>query len=86
MCVSTAIVGSPKTVFRITLAVFLPTPGNSSSDALSFGTFPSCLLINTLHVLMIFFALLLYKPIVFIYFLRFFRPKDEISLGVFATA
>src|SRR5438093_1503813 len=30
MCVSTAMVGCPKAVLRITLAVFLPTPGRAS--------------------------------------------------------
>jgi len=38
MCVSTAIVGCPKAVFRTTLAVFRPTPGSASSSFRVSGT------------------------------------------------
>ena len=40
ICVSTAIVGSPKAVFRTTFAVLRPTPGRDSSSARSRGTSP----------------------------------------------
>ena len=42
MCVSTAIVGSPKAVFKTTFAVLRPTPGSASSASRSRGTTPPC--------------------------------------------
>ncbi|SUZ60970.1 uncharacterized protein METZ01_LOCUS13824, partial [marine metagenome] len=50
--VSTAIVGLLYNTERITLAVFLPTPGKDSNSAELFGIFPLCFVV-------IFFA----KPI-----------------------
>ena len=47
-CVSTAIYGLPKNVFKTTFAVFLPTPGSLTKASLSDGTFPSCSLISIL--------------------------------------
>lgn len=37
-CVSTASAGTLKAFDKTTFAVFLPTPGSDSSDALSLGT------------------------------------------------
>jgi hypothetical protein len=42
MCVSTAMVGSPKAVLSTTLAVLRPTPGRASSALRSRGTSPPC--------------------------------------------
>ena len=42
MCVSTAIVGCPNAVLRMTLAVLRPTPGSASSASRSAGTWPPC--------------------------------------------
>jgi hypothetical protein len=43
MCVSTAMVASPKAEFMTTFAVLRPTPGRASSAARSRGTSPPCL-------------------------------------------
>ena len=40
--VSTAMVGSPNAEFKITLAVFRPTPGRACSASRSRGTAPAC--------------------------------------------
>ncbi len=62
MCVSTAIVGSPKAVFRITLAVLRPTPGSASSALRSAGTCEPWRSISSAQVAITFFALLLNRP------------------------
>ena len=85
MCVSTAIVGWPKAVFRTTLAVLRPTPGSASSAARSAGTSPACRSISALHVLMMFSALLLNNPIVLMCAFRPSIPSASIAWGVFAT-
>lgn len=64
MCVSTAIVGMPKAVLSMTLAVFRPTPGSDSNASRVFGTPPSCFLIRILHIFKTFSALVLNKPMV----------------------
>ena len=57
MWVSTAMVGSPNAVFRITLAVLRPTPGSASSSSRVRGTAPSWRSIRSLQVAIRFFAL-----------------------------
>ena len=75
-----------KAVFKITLAVFLPTPGSDSKDARQLGTSPSWLSSNNLQVFRIFFALVLNKPIVCMCFLSFSSPSFNMLWGVLATS
>jgi hypothetical protein len=62
MWVSTAIVGSPNAVLRMTLAVLRPTPGSSSSSARVRGTAPPWCATKRRHVSMTLWALLLNNP------------------------
>ena len=82
ICVSTAMVGSPKAVLSTTLAVFLPTPGKASSAARSSGTSELCSSTNILQVLIIFLALVLNKPMVLIYFFKPLSFNAAIFFGV----
>ena len=51
MCVSTAMVGAPNTMFRMTFAVLRPTPGSDSSASRSLGTSPPCFSTSCRHKL-----------------------------------
>lgn len=84
MWVSTAIVGNPNAVLRMTLAVFLPTPGNASSSSRVCGTSPPCDSRRMAHVSIKFFALALNKPIVLMYSIRPSSPSERICSGVLA--
>ena len=64
--VSTAIAGIPNASPNTTFAVFLPTPGRDINSSLVVGTCPSKRSISCCAHALIFFALLRYKPIVFI--------------------
>ncbi len=64
--VSTAMVGWPKAVFRITLAVLRPTPGSASSAARSAGTSPPWRSSSSRQVSIRWRALLRYRPMVLI--------------------
>ena len=85
MWVSTAMVGSPNAVLRITLAVLRPTPGSASSAARVLGVCPPCCSIKRLHVAMMLRALLLNSPMVLMYALRPASPRASIASGVGAT-
>ncbi|CDG97885.1 hypothetical protein XBP1_2830044 [Xenorhabdus bovienii str. puntauvense] len=85
ICVSTAIVGQPKAVFKTTLAVLRPTPGSASRAARSSGTSPWCFSNKMRQVLITFSALVLYNPMVFIYSFRLSTPRLRIVCGVLAT-
>ena len=63
--VSTASVGCPNAVFRITFAVLRPTPGSASSAVRLAGTWPPCRSISAWQVAITFFALLCHRPIDF---------------------
>ena len=62
ICVSTAMVGSPKAVLSTTFAVLRPTPGNASSASRVRGTSPPCCSSSCRHMAMTFAALALYRP------------------------
>ncbi|ODT90147.1 MAG: hypothetical protein ABS82_16995 [Rhodanobacter sp. SCN 67-45] len=64
MCVSTAMVGSPKAVLSTTLAVLRPTPGSASSASRVRGTSPPYCSISSRHSAITFLALALNRPIV----------------------
>src|SRR5688572_30692282 len=85
MCVSTAIVGSPKIVLRTTFAVFRPTPGNASSASREHGTSPPCLCAMEVAVAMMFFALAFHRPMVRMYFESPSTPRAAMASGVRAT-
>ena len=82
MWVSTAIVGSPKAVLRMTLAVFLPTPGSASSSSRVCGTSPPYVSRRIAQVSNMFFALALNRPIVRMYSIRPASPRERIWSGV----
>ena len=84
MCVSTAIVGCPNAVLRITFAVLRPTPGSASSASRDSGTLPPCCSSRMRHISMTFFAFVLYRPIVLMYSDRPAMPSLRIACGVFA--
>ncbi len=77
-CVSTAIVGLANAQFKITLAVFLPIPGNFINSSNSSGIIELYLLIKISQSAMIFFAFELYKPMVFIYGFKLASPNKNI--------
>ena len=85
ICVSTAMTGSPNAVFKTTLAVFRPTPGNFSRAMRSWGTTLLCCSINILQVAIKCRALLLYKPIRCIYSANFSSPSAKMAAGVLAS-
>jgi hypothetical protein len=60
--VSTAIVGWPNAVFRMTFAVFLPTPGRLSSASRVRGTSPLKCCTSSAQVAITFFALVRNRP------------------------
>ena len=64
MCVSTAMVGSPKAVLSTTFAVLRPTPGRLSSASRERGTSPAYRSSRIRQVAMTFFALALNRPMV----------------------
>jgi hypothetical protein len=57
--VSTAIAGLSNAWFKITLAVFLPTPARDTKSSMVSGTFPLNFSIKLLEVAIIAFVLLL---------------------------
>ncbi len=82
--VSTAIVGCPKEVLSITLAVLRPTPGRDSSAFLSSGTLLANCSVRILHVAMMCDALLLNRPMVLIICFRPSSPRSNICCGELA--
>jgi len=85
MCVSTAMVGWPKAVLRITLAVFLPTPGSASSASRDCGTSPPCRSRSSRQVSRMCFALERYRPIVRMCSINPSMPRASRPCGVLAT-
>ena len=86
MCVSTAIVASPKATFSTTLAVLRPTPGSASSASRERGTCPPCRSIRIAQVANRFFALLRNSPMVRMCSVSAGRPNARIFSGELATA
>ena len=86
MCVSTAMVGSPKAVFSTTLAVLRPTPGSASNAARSRGTAPSCSSSRMRQVFRMFSALVLKRPMDLMCAFKPSSPKASIAAGVAAAA
>ena len=66
MWVSTAITGFAKAVFKISLAVFLPTPGSFSNCSLLLGTMLPYSLISFSQVATIFFDFVGASPMLLI--------------------
>ena len=86
MCVSTAIVGSPKATFSTTFAVLRPTPGSASSASRSRGTSPLCCSTSIRLSAITFFALVRNSPIVRISSITRSSPSASIFAGVSASA
>ena len=85
MCVSTAIVGSPKATLSTTLAVLRPTPGSVSSASRSRGTSPPCSSTSIRDSAMMFFALVRKRPIVRMNSATRSSPSASIFSGVSAS-
>ena len=85
MCVSTAIVGSPKATLSTTFAVLRPTPGSASSASRLRGTCPPWRSISSRQVSNRFFALVRNRPMVRMYSVSAGRPRARTLAGVFAT-
>ena len=75
-------VGSPQHTFNTTFAVLRPTPGSFSKSARLCGTLPSWSSINICESLIMFLALVLKRPMVF---MCFFKPASP-SLSIFSGA
>ena len=84
MWVSTAIVGCPKAVFRMTLAVFLPTPGRASKASRFCGTTPPCFSSRRRQVSWMCLPLELNKPMCWIKGLTRSSPRSNRACGVLA--
>ena len=65
----------------MTLAVFRPTPGRFTSSSKFSGIFELYLSTKILESAIIFFAFVLYSPIVFMYFFKLFSPSSKKSSG-----
>ena len=86
MCVSTAMVGWPKTVLSTTFAVFRPTPGSASSAARSAGTLPPWRSTSARLSAITFLAFVLKSPMVLMCSLRRASPSASMSAGVSTAA
>ncbi len=69
--VSTPILGWSNAVLSITFALFLPTPGNFIISSKVSGIEPLYFSIKIFDVAIIFFAFVLQRPIVFMYFCEY---------------
>ena len=78
-------VASPNAVFRTTFAVLRPTPGSASKASRVLGTSPPCCVTNAWHVAMMFFALLLNRPMVLMKGVRPATPNASMAAGVWAA-
>ncbi len=86
MWVSTAMVGSPKATLRTTLAVLRPTPGRDSRSSRRRGTSPPCFSTSVRAMRMMFFDLVLNRPMVRMESRSRGSPSFSIFSGVSATA